>query len=111
MKLNKIQTIKKYLKYIILWIQKNVNKSNHIGVIVGLSGGIDSSVVALLAKKAFPCNYLIATLPCESFNQDEKYANLLIKKHNLKNIKINLTSTYNNLIKKLLIKKKIFYLI
>ena len=34
------------------WIRKVVHQAKAEGVVVGLSGGIDSSVVACLAKKA-----------------------------------------------------------
>jgi NAD+ synthase len=47
-----------YLDYLVTFLQKSVKDAKAKGVILGISGGIDSAVVALLAKKAFPDNYL-----------------------------------------------------
>ena len=38
---------------------------------IGLSGGIDSSVVAVICKSACPTNILGVILPCESDPQDK----------------------------------------
>ncbi|NQX83365.1 MAG: NAD(+) synthase [Mycoplasmataceae bacterium] len=38
------------------WLQKKVNDAGAKGLIVAISGGIDSAVVAALSKKAFPNN-------------------------------------------------------
>lgn len=40
------------------WIQKRVKEAKMSGVVIAISGGIDSAVVASLAKKAFPNNTL-----------------------------------------------------
>ena len=47
-----------------IWIRKVVNQAKARGVVIGLSGGIDSSVVACLAKKALGAvSYTHLTLP------------------------------------------------
>jgi NAD+ synthase len=60
------------------WLQSKVKESNTKGLIVGLSGGIDSAVCAALMKKAFPSNSLGVILPCGSSNIDKEYALKLI---------------------------------
>jgi NAD+ synthase len=45
------------------WMQEKVEARNADGVVVGLSGGIDSSVVGALTKKAFGDNVLGVMLP------------------------------------------------
>ncbi len=52
-----------YLNYLVDWIREEVKKANANGVIVGISGGIDSSLVAYLAKQAFPSNSLGILMP------------------------------------------------
>ncbi len=46
--------MKAYKDYLIEWIKSEVKSIGADGVVVGLSGGIDSAVVSALAKEAFP---------------------------------------------------------
>jgi NAD+ synthase len=79
-----MKKLQEYLDYLVTWLQEKVHAANCNGLIVGISGGIDSAVVALLAKKTFPTNYLTATMPCHSQKIYEEYANLFVKTHKLK---------------------------
>ena len=55
-------------------------KANHNGVIIGLSGGIDSAVVAALCVKALGKENVIGVaLPCESNPDDARDAELVAK--------------------------------
>ena len=65
------------------WIKKEVEKANQKGVVVGLSGGIDSACVAALCKKAFPDNTLGIVMPCISNPQDMKHAELIAETFNI----------------------------
>ena len=40
------------------WLRQKVQEANCKGLVVGVSGGIDSAVVANLIKKAYPNNSL-----------------------------------------------------
>ena len=52
------------------WIKTEVTESGGIGAVFGLSGGVDSAVVAALAKMAFPHHTLGVVMPCHSALQD-----------------------------------------
>lgn len=76
------------------WIRQKVKEAKAKGVVVGISGGIDSACVAVLSKKALGKNVLGLILPCESNPQDEKFARLLARKFNIKLKKVSLDSVY-----------------
>ncbi len=65
------------------WIKAQVQNAGKKGVVLGLSGGIDSVVVAALAKKALGDNALGVILPCESNPDDEKYGLIAANKFNV----------------------------
>jgi len=48
------------------WIKDQVEQANAKGVVVGLSGGLDSAVVAALAKRSLRDEVLGLILPCHS---------------------------------------------
>lgn len=88
--------LKEYENYLVQWIRDTTLKSNCKGVVVGISGGIDSAVVGLLAKKAFPNDYLTVWMPCSSSDLDEKCKTEITKEHNLKLIDVNLNPVFNS---------------
>lgn len=53
------------------WIADQVKEAGAKGAVLGLSGGLDSAVVAALCKKGLGENVLGAVLPCESVPADE----------------------------------------
>lgn len=77
------------------WISEQVEKAGAHGVVVGLSGGIDSSVTAVLAKKAVANNSLGLIMPCQSSKEDEKFANLLAEKIDLRTEKVDLNPVFD----------------
>ncbi|AUB31414.1 NH(3)-dependent NAD(+) synthetase [Spiroplasma floricola 23-6] len=86
--------LKDYLEYLVEWIREEVIKANQKGVIVGISGGIDSAVVAALAKKAFPNDYITLWMPCKSSELDEKCKEELIRDLDLKNVTVDLSKPF-----------------
>lgn len=79
------------------WIQQKVKEANTKGCILGLSGGIDSAVVALLCKKAFPKNTLAVILPCHSLKEDVQHAKEFAAKFGIETKEIDLTSVLETL--------------
>jgi NAD+ synthase len=83
-------------KKIVLWIKKQVKETGAKGIILGLSGGIDSAVVAGLARQALGKNKLLALiLPCHSQRQDIEDARVVAKKLGIKTKIIDLTAAYD----------------
>ena len=58
------------VQHLVNWIGAEVTAGGGGGAVFGLSGGIDSAVVAALAKKAFPHHSLGVVMPCHSEPQD-----------------------------------------
>jgi NAD+ synthase len=71
------------------------------GFIVGLSGGIDSAVVARLAQLAAPGAVVGAILPCHSDLADETDAALLASHFSLPTVRVDLSAAYDALVAEL----------
>ncbi|MFH0918074.1 MAG: NAD+ synthase [Candidatus Omnitrophota bacterium] len=83
-----------------LWIKQKVKDSGAKGIVLGLSGGIDSAVVAALAKAAVgKNNLLVLFMPCNSDPQDLKDAKLVAHQLGLKSKLVDLSAVYNNFLK------------
>jgi NAD+ synthase len=85
---------KKLAKDISDWIKKQVEEANAKGVVFGLSGGVDSAVVSVLCKNAFPKEHLALILPCFSSKKDSGDAELVVKKFSLNYKIINLEDVF-----------------
>ena len=83
---------------IINWIKKQVIDAGKKGTVFGLSGGIDSAVIAALCKQAFPNDTKALILPCESNPSDITDALAVIDKFQINYQNIDLTPVYNNLL-------------
>lgn len=71
-------------KHLIHFLQHEVEKTGFKNVILGLSGGLDSAVVAVLLKKAFKKNVTAIMMPSHSSNkQSLKDAKKLCKKFDI----------------------------
>lgn len=64
---------------LVLWIREQVSVAGGKGVVVGMSGGLDSSVLAVLCHRAFPQNVLGVIMPCCSNREDEEHALLVAR--------------------------------
>lgn len=85
---------------IIHWIKEYVKKNKAKGVVLGLSGGLDSSVVAVLCRKALGKDRVLALIiPCHSYKEDIDDALNLAKRFDIKVKLIDISSVYDKLIK------------
>jgi NAD+ synthase len=77
------------------WLREQVKNSGLNGLIVGISGGIDSAVVSHLIKRAFPENSIGVIMPCKSNPKDREDALAVAESAGLKQITVDLTNTHN----------------
>jgi NAD+ synthase len=80
------------------WMQAQVEAAGCRGIVVGLSGGIDSAVVAGLAETATPGHVVGVILPCHSDPRDESDALAAAEHFNIPTIRIDLTQAYDRLL-------------
>jgi len=66
-----------------LWIRETVSQAGGKGLVVGMSGGVDSSVVVVLCKRAFPEATLGVIMPCHSSKIDREHAELVAAKFSI----------------------------
>ncbi len=83
-----------YKDYLVKWLRDEIKRTGMDGVIVGLSGGVDSSVVAALAKEAFPENSLGVYLPINNMGQDLLDAQAVASAIHIKTVSVDLTQAY-----------------
>mgnify|MGYP006271776081 CR=1 FL=1 len=86
---------------LVKWIQNKVLDAGCQGAVVGMSGGIDSSVTAVLSKRAFPNNMLAFIMPCESDSQDKEDAITVAEKFDIEYEVLDLTDIYEQLLAKI----------
>jgi len=91
----------KTIESIVEWLREQVSNAGAKGVVFGLSGGIDSAVVAALAKKAFPGESLGVIMPINSNPQDEKDAILVASVFELDTATVDLAPVYHSFLKAL----------
>lgn len=88
-------------KRIVSWLRQYVDVNKLDGLVVGLSGGIDSAVVAALCKRAYPDNMLGLIMPCHSNPTDLNHAKLVAQRFEIpvKTVELNkIYDTFLNLL-------------
>lgn len=80
------------------WLREQVAAAGAQGAVVGLSGGIDSAVVAGLAKRAFPDAVLGVIMPCHSLPRDAEHARLVAETFSVPVRHVALDAVYDALL-------------
>src|SRR5690625_1662897 len=79
---------------IVEWLQKQVKQAGAKGLVVGVSGGLDSAVVAFLMKRAFPSDSLGVVMPIQSSEQDVKDAYTVVQTCKISYVTADLTAAH-----------------
>lgn len=87
----KEQNIQEKIDKTVDWLKEQVERSHTRGLLVGISGGIDSAVVGRLIQKAFPNNSLGVIIPIKSSQKDLENAREFVQMSGLKSIEIDLS--------------------
>jgi NAD+ synthase len=88
------------IDYTVDWLRALAKNAGANGLLVGVSGGIDSALVAFLIKKAFPDQSLGVIMPCKSHPQDQLDALKVVQSADLKHIEVDLTSGHEEILTK-----------
>ncbi len=88
-------------EYLSGWIEKKVKQAGKSGGVVGLSGGLDSSVTAALLYRAFPEHSLGLILPCESDPEDREDAYLAAESIGIPVEEVQLDEVFQELLSRL----------
>ena len=84
---------------ICVWMQNQVRGAKAKGLVLGMSGGIDSSVVAALSKMVCGDNVLGLVMPCHSDPKSAEHAQLVAKKLGIRTQVADLTAAYDALVR------------
>lgn len=82
-------------RQIVDWLKIKVAEAGARGIVVGLSGGIDSAVVAGLAKEAFPEATVGVWMPSHSLVRDAEDAAKVAKAFGIPMITVDLTQAWD----------------
>jgi NAD+ synthase len=89
--------MKEHVDGIVHWLQNQVKASGTKGLVVGVSGGLDSAVVAHLIKRAVPENSLGVLLPIYTSEENMGHAHDVIESCGINDITIDLTDTHKTM--------------
>ncbi len=92
-----MKTMEEVAKQIARWLRDYADKAGGRGYVVGLSGGIDSAVVAALCQRAVGKEVLAAILPCHSLDEDQAMAQLVVDAFGLRTVVVDLGEAYDSL--------------
>ena len=81
-----------------VWMENKVTEAKAQGIVFGLSGGLDSAVIAALSIRIFPQNTLAIIIPCHSLEADIDDALDFINKFNIPYKIIDVSKVYDSFI-------------
>lgn len=82
------------IEEIVQWLRKKTSAANAKGLIVGLSGGLDSAVVAHLIKRAYPDDSFAVIMPIDSNPVDMEDAKKVVESSKINHTTVDLTKSH-----------------
>lgn len=83
---------------VVAWLKERVQEAGRGGIVVGLSGGVDSATVGALAKRAMGEKALGLIMPCHSNPEDERYALLAAQRFAIQTRRVDLSPIYDTIL-------------
>lgn len=99
-KLKQVKDIR--IEQTINWLQNKVKEANAKGLVVGVSGGIDSAVAVNLIKQACPHDSLGVILPIKSHSKDVDDGVAVAKAAGLKYVVLDFSDEHQSMMKKVI---------
>ena len=93
-------TIEEKIEKTVQWLRDKVEEAHAKGLIVGVSGGIDSAVVACLIKKAFPEDSMGVIMPIKNTDEDIEDGIKCVKACGIRWAKVDLTEQSEGILNK-----------
>ena len=82
------------------WLCDRLSEAHADGIVLGLSGGIDSSVLAALGREALGRDKVLGVImPCHSIDEDEADARLLAEAVDVDFIRVDLSEVFDIMLK------------
>ena len=79
------------------WLREQVKEAGMDGLLVGVSGGLDSAIVAYLIKQAFPEQSLGVILPIHTNPKDQEDAQKVVGESGIDHLTIDLTESHEKM--------------
>jgi len=102
---NNPERLEKYVHYLAKWVKQYLETTICEGYAVGISGGVDSAVAAALISKIEGVKLLGVFTDIESSKQDYEDAKKIAEEFKFELKYVNLTETYQKMVKELGIEK------
>jgi NAD+ synthase len=80
------------------WIKDRVMAAGCRGVVLGMSGGVDSALLAVLCQRAFPKYIIGLIMPCYSIDEDKDHAEAVARQFEIPTKTVVLNAVYDSLL-------------